>query len=179
MTLELRVASAAEEASPELVDMTRRFWISVALAIPLIALEMSDMTPGRPLQRVMPAALRTWTELALATPVVLFASWPLFVRAWASIVNRSLNMFTLIGMGVGVAYGYSLVAAIFPNLFPDSFRAADGTAPVYFEAEQVSSTVADRSETYAYLLAAVEDCLGHLDMSRHTDPRVSLQRLSE
>jgi Cu+-exporting ATPase len=82
----------------------------------------------------MPASLRTWIELALATPVVLWAGWPLFVRAWASIVNRSLNMFTLIGMGVGVAYGYSLIAAIFPNLFPDSFRATDGTVPVYFEA---------------------------------------------
>ena len=82
----------------------------------------------------MPASLRTWIELALATPAVLWAGWPLFVRGWQSIVNRSLNMFTLIGMGVGVAYGYSLFAAIFPNLFPDSFRGADGTVPVYFEA---------------------------------------------
>ena len=134
MTLEPRVASATDEASPELADMTQRFWISVALTIPLIAIEMSDMIPGRPLQRVMPAALRTWIELALATPAVLWSGWPLFVRGWASIVNRSLNMFTLIGMGVGVAYGYSLFAALFPNLFPDSFRAADGTVPVYFEA---------------------------------------------
>jgi Cu+-exporting ATPase len=134
MTLEPRVVSAADETSPELADMTRRFWISVALAIPLILIEMSDMIPGRPVERMMPASLRTWIELALATPVVLWAGWPLFVRAWASIVNRSLNMFTLIGMGVGVAYGYSVIAAIFPNLFPDSFRATDGTVPVYFEA---------------------------------------------
>jgi P-type Cu+ transporter len=134
MTLEPRVASAAEEISPELRDMTRRFWVSVALATPLIAIEMSDMIPGNPLRQVMPASMRTWIELGLATPVVLWAGWPLFVRGWQSIVNRSLNMFTLIGMGVGVAYGYSLIGAVFPNLFPDSFRAADGTVPVYFEA---------------------------------------------
>jgi Cu+-exporting ATPase len=134
MTLEPRVVSAGEEASPELADMTRRFWISVALTIPLMLIEMSDMLEGQPLARMMPASIRTWIELALATPVVLWAGWPLLVRGWDSIVNRSLNMFTLIAMGVGVAYGYSLVAAVFPNLFPDSFRAADGTVPVYFEA---------------------------------------------
>ena len=134
MTLEPRVVSAAEEKSPELARMTRRLWISVALAIPLIAIEMSEMIPGQPLQRVMPESIRTWLELALATPVVLWAGAPLFVRGWQSIVNRSLNMFTLISMGIGVAYGYSLFAALFPNLFPDSFRAADGTVPVYFEA---------------------------------------------
>jgi Cu+-exporting ATPase len=134
MTLEPRVVSADEKKSPELAGMTRRFWISVALAIPLIVIEMSDMIPGRPLARAMSASIRTWLELVLATPVVLWAGAPLFVRGWQSIVNRSLNMFTLIGMGIGVAYGYSLFAAVFPNLFPDSFRAADGTVPVYFEA---------------------------------------------
>src|SRR5271156_3612603 len=134
MTLEPRVVSAGEEKSPELVDMTRRFWISVALAVPLIVIEMSDMIPGQSLAHIMPASIRTWIGLILATPVVLWAGWPLLVRGWESIVNRSLNMFTLIGMGVGVAYGYSLFAAMFPNLFPDSFRAADGTVPVYFEA---------------------------------------------
>jgi len=134
MTLEPRVVSAGEEASPELADMTRRFWISTTLTIPLVLIEMSDMLPGQLLQRAMPASPRTWIELALATPAVLWAGWPLFVRGWQSIVNRSLNMFTLIAMGVGVAYGYSLFAAVFPNLFPDSFRAADGTVPVYFEA---------------------------------------------
>ena len=121
MTLEPRVVSAGDEPSPELADMTRRFWISVALTVPLMLIEMSGMMAGR---GVVPAAARTWIELALATPVVLWAGWPLLVRGWESIVNRSLNMFTLIGMGVGVAYGYSLFAAIFPNLFPDSFRAA-------------------------------------------------------
>jgi len=134
MTLEPRVVSAGEEASPELADMTRRFWISVALALPLILIEMSDMIPGQPLQHLMPASLRTWIELAFATPAVLWAGAPLFVRGWQSIVNRSLNMFTLIGMGIGVAYGYSLFAAVLPNLFPDSFRGADGSVPVYFEA---------------------------------------------
>ncbi|HEY9158455.1 heavy metal translocating P-type ATPase [Candidatus Binatus sp.] len=134
MTLEPRVVSAGEEASPELADMTRRFWISAVPAAALILIEMADMIPGRPLQRVMPASLRTWIELALATPVVLWSGSPLFVRGWDSIVNRSLNMFTLIGMGIGVAYGYSLFAAVFPSLFPDSFRGADGTVPVYFEA---------------------------------------------
>jgi len=131
MTLEPRVVSAGDEPSPELKDMTRRFWISVTLTVPLMLIEMSGMMAGR---GVIPAAARTWIELALATPVVLWAGRPLLVRGWESIVNRSLNMFTLIGMGVGVAFSYSLFAAAFPNLFPDSFRAADGTVPVYFEA---------------------------------------------
>jgi Cu+-exporting ATPase len=134
MTLEPRVVSAGDAVSPELADMTHRFWVSVALALPLILIEMSDMIPGNPIARVIPGTIRTWIELALATPVVLWAGAPLFERGWQSIVNRSLNMFTLIGMGIGVAYGYSLFAALFPNLFPDSFRAADGSVPVYFEA---------------------------------------------
>ena len=108
MTLEPRIVSAGEEISPELADMTRRFWIATALTVPLILIEMSDMIRGQPLQRVVPASMRVWIELALSTPAVLWAGWPLFVRGWQSIVNRSLNMFTLIGMGVGVAYGYSL-----------------------------------------------------------------------
>ncbi len=131
MALEPLEVSAGDEVSPELVDMTRRFWIAIALAVPLILIEMSDMIPGVSIPH---AAARTWIELALATPAVMWAGWPLFVRGWNSIVNRSLNMFTLIAMGVGVAYGYSLVAAIFPRLFPDSFRGADGVVPVYFEA---------------------------------------------
>ena len=114
--------------------MTHRFWVSVALALPLILIEMSDMIPGNPIARVIPGSIRTWIELALATPVVLWAGAPLFVRGWQSIVNRSLNMFTLIAMGIGVAYGYSLFAALFPKFFPDSFRTADGSVPVYFEA---------------------------------------------
>ena len=134
MTLEPRVVSTSDAVSPELADMTHRFWVSVALALPLILIEMSDMIPGNPIARVIPGPDRTWIELALATPVVLWAGAPLFERGWQSIVNRSLNMFTLIAMGIGVAYGYSLFAALFPNLFPDSFRTADGSVPVYFEA---------------------------------------------
>jgi Cu+-exporting ATPase len=134
MTLEPRVVSASDEASPELTDMTRRFWISVALALPLILIEMSDMIPGQPAARLMSASTRTWLELVLATPVVMWAGAPLFARGWQSLVSRNLNMFTLIAMGIGVAYAYSLFAALFPNLFPDSFRMADGTVPVYFEA---------------------------------------------
>ncbi len=141
MTLEPRVVSVGDEASPELVDMTLRFWISVALTLPLILIEMSDMMLGQPLAPAMPASTRTWIELVLATPVVLWAGAPLFVRGWESIVNRSLNMFTLIGMGIGVAYGYSLFAAVFPNLFPDSFRGAEGVVPVYFEAAAAISAL--------------------------------------
>ena len=137
MTLEPRVVSVDEPASPELLDMTRRFWISVALALPLVLIDMSHMIAGHPVERVIPASLGPWIELALATPVVLWAGAPLFVRGWQSIVNRSLNMFTLIAMGIGVAYSYSLFAAVFPDLFPDSFRSADGVVPVYFEAAAV------------------------------------------
>src|SRR5260370_15015044 len=122
MTLEPRTVSAGDGQSPELVDMTRRFWISVALALPLILIEMSDMIPGQPLARAIPASTRTWIEFVLATPVVLWAGAPLFLRGWQSIVNRSLNMFTLIGIGIGVAYGYSLFAALFPHFFPHSLR---------------------------------------------------------
>jgi Cu+-exporting ATPase len=137
MTLEPRVVSPEDGESAELADMTRRFWVSVALAVPLLFLAMSEMIPGQPVQRVIMASLRTWIELALASPAVLWGGWPLFVRGWQSIVNRSLNMFTLIAMGVGVAYGYSLFAALFPHAFPASFRAPDGSVPVYFEAAAV------------------------------------------
>jgi Cu+-exporting ATPase len=141
MTLEPRVVNAGEEASPELANMTWRFWISVALTLPLILIEMSDMIPDQPVQHLMSVSLRTWIELAIVTPVVLWAGLPLFARGWQSIIHRSLNMFTLIGMGIGVAYIYSLVAAVFPNLFPYSFRGADGTVPVYFEAAAAITTL--------------------------------------
>ena len=137
MTLEPRVVSLEEGESAELADMTRRFWVSVALALPLLLLAMSEIVPGQPVQRVIAPSLRTWIELALASPAVLWGGWPLFVRGWQSIVNRSLNMFTLIAIGVGVAYGYSLFAAIFPDAFPESFRGPDGSVPVYFEAAAV------------------------------------------
>jgi Cu+-exporting ATPase len=133
MALEPRTALVEEEENPELVSMTRRFWISVALAIPVLALGMSDLFPGQPLQHALSMSAIGWIELVLATPVVLWCGWPFFERGWASIVNRSLNMFTLIAIGTGTAYVYSVIAVLFPGIFPDSFRSM-GQVPVYFEA---------------------------------------------
>jgi len=125
---------AEEEENPELRDMTRRFWISVGLTVPLLAIAMADMLPGMPVQRVIPDGWLPWIELILATPVVLWGGWPFFQRGWASVVNRSTNMFTLIAMGTGVAYVYSLIATVAPGVFPESFREMSGRPPVYFEA---------------------------------------------
>jgi len=137
MALEPRTAFVEEEANPELVSMTRRFWVSVALAIPVLFLGMSDLIPGRPVQSVlsMRPSMRSigWIQFALATPVVLWGGWPFFERGWASVVNRSLNMFTLIAIGTGTAYLYSVIAVLFPGIFPASFRNM-GEVPVYFEA---------------------------------------------
>lgn len=132
--LEPRDVVADQEENPELVSMTRRFWISVALTIPILALAMSDLIPGQPLQNILWPRAIGWIELLLATPVVLWAGWPFFERGWASIVNRSLNMFTLIAMGTGTAYVYSVIAVLLPGIFPDSFRVMGGIVPIYFEA---------------------------------------------
>jgi Cu+-exporting ATPase len=132
MALEPRTA-VVEEENPELVSMTRRFWVSVALAIPVLFLGMSDVIPGQPVQRILSMRTIGWIELALATPVVLWGGWPFFERGWASLVNRSLNMFTLIALGTGTAYVYSVIAVLFPGIFPESFRSM-GQVPVYFEA---------------------------------------------
>ena len=134
MTLEPRTVTAAEEENPELHDMTRRFWISVGLTVPLLAIAMADMLPGMPVKRVIPDGWLPWLELILATPVVLWGGWPFFQRGWASVVNRSTNMFTLIAMGTGVAYVYSLIATVAPGIFPESFREMSGRPAVYFEA---------------------------------------------
>src|SRR6185312_4735560 len=134
MALEPRTVTATEEENPELRDMTRRFWSSVALTAPLLVIAMVNMLPGMPVQRVIPAAWLPWIELALATPVILWAGWPFFQRGWASIVNRTTNMSTLIAIGTGDAYCYSLVATIFPGIFPASFREMSGRPAVYFEA---------------------------------------------
>jgi Cu+-exporting ATPase len=134
MALEPRTVVAHEVESPELVSMTRRFWFSVAIAIPVAALGMSDLIPGHPVQRLLSMRAIGILQLVLATPVVLWAGWPFFERAWASLVNRSLNMFTLIALGTGTAYIYSAVAVLGPGLFPSTFRAMDGSVPVYFEA---------------------------------------------
>lgn len=132
MTLEPR-ETTAEEVNPELVDMTRRFWISVALAVPLLALMVSDLLPSMPLQHLLSAQTWAWIEFALATPVVLWCGWLFFVRGWRSVMNRSLNMFTLIALGTGAAYLYSVIVTFFPQLFPPSFKAAGGGIALYFE----------------------------------------------
>jgi Cu+-exporting ATPase len=137
MALEPRTAAAGEEENAELVDMRRRFWISVALTIPLVAVAMGEHLPGHPLARIATMSTLGWMQLLLATPVVLWGGWPFFVRGWQSVVHRSLNMFTLIGLGVGVAYLYSLVAKLFPGIFPPSFRLEGGEVAVYFEAAAV------------------------------------------
>jgi Cu+-exporting ATPase len=134
MALEPLTVSAEEEENPELVDMTRRFWVSTALSIPAVLLAMSEMFPGRVFDSIAHASTRGWIELALTTPVALWGGWPFFVRGWQSVVTRNLNMFTLIALGVGVAYVYSVIALFFPGLFPESLQTAHGQIGVYFEA---------------------------------------------
>ena len=132
MALEPR-AVTVEEKNPELDDMTRRFWISLALTSPILLFMVADMLPGMLMHRLLSPAAQLWTQFALATPIVLWGGWPFFERAWTSFRTRHLNMFTLIGIGTGAAYGYSVVATLFPRLFPDSFRGHGGTVAVYFE----------------------------------------------
>ncbi|MBB4193813.1 Cu+-exporting ATPase [Rhizobium aethiopicum] len=137
MALEpMGIPPADEGANPELVDFVRRLWVSAILALPLLALGMGPML-GLPLREAIGEPLATYIELSLATPVVLWAALPFFRRAWASVVNRSPNMWTLIGLGVGTAYVYSVVATLAPGLFPMSFRGHSATVPVYFEAAAV------------------------------------------
>jgi Cu+-exporting ATPase len=141
MALEPRTVSLEEEDNPELTAMTRRFWISVILTVPLLLIAMSEMLPGQPVQHAFSAHLLTWVQLLFATPVVLWGGWPFFVRAWVSIVNRSLNMFTLIAIGTGTAYGFSVLATLLPDIFPASFRTHAGQVAVYFEAAAVITTL--------------------------------------
>jgi P-type Cu+ transporter len=122
--------------SPELVDMTRRFWLGAVLSIPLLVLEMGAHFSGLNLHRYVPPLVSVWVQLLLATPVVLWCGWPFFRRAWASLKSRHLNMFTLIALGVGVAYVYSLVATFAPGLFPPAFW-HEGVVAVYYEAAAV------------------------------------------
>jgi Cu+-exporting ATPase len=136
MALEPRTVQA-EEDNPELRDMTRRFWIGLAFTAPLFALSMAALLPGHLAHRLITPRLSSWVQLALAAPVVLWAGWPFLQRFWTSLVRRSLNMFTLIGLGVGAAFGYSVVATLAPGIFPRSFRMADGTVAIYFEAAAV------------------------------------------
>ena len=139
MALEPETPTEATGPSEELVDMTRRFWIALALSVPVFALAMGGRLVD--LQRFLPEALSNWIELALATPVALWAGWPFFERAFASLKTRNLNMFTLIALGVGVAWAYSVVATVAPGLFPPAFRSAHGAVAVYFEAAAVITTL--------------------------------------
>jgi Cu+-exporting ATPase len=142
MALEPRTVTLDEPENPELVDMRRRFWVSAALTLPVFAIAMSEMLPGGGLfAQWLPLRVLIWIQFALATPVVLWGGWPFFVRGWQSVVTRHLNMFTLIGLGVAVAYGYSVVAALLPGVFPDSFRNHAGVVSVYFEAAAVIVTL--------------------------------------
>jgi Cu+-exporting ATPase len=137
MSLEPRTVSLEEEANPELVDMTRRFWVSLALATPVLVLSMSGMIPRDPMHRLFSNRALVWIQFALSTPVVLWGGWPFFKRGWASIVNRSPNMFTLIAIGTGTAYFYSVIATLLPGIFPAGFRQEGGQVAVYFEAAAV------------------------------------------
>jgi P-type Cu+ transporter len=141
MALEPEIASADEDENPELVSMTLRFWASLALTIPVLGLGMSDLIPGRPVQRILSVHAIGWIEFLLATPVVVWAGAPFFQRGWASLTNRSLNMFTLIALGTGTAWVYSVIAVLFPGIFPVSFRMENGEVPVYFEAAAAITTL--------------------------------------
>ena len=139
MALEPEAPTTDEGSSAELADMTRRFWVSVVLTLPLLALAMAEMFEPALVQS-LPTPLRLWGQLLLATPVVLWGGWPFFVRGWQSIVNRSLNMFTLIALGTAAAFGFSVFAVIFPNALPQNMR-HDGAPPVYFEAAAIIVTL--------------------------------------
>lgn len=141
MSLEPRHAPAGDEENRELTDMRRRFWVSAILSVPLFIIAMGDLIPGRPFERLASVRALGWLELMLATPVVLWAGWPFFERAWKSILNRAWNMFTLIGLGVAAAYLYSLIATVFPQVFPQAFRSETGEVAVYFEAAGVIVTL--------------------------------------
>jgi Cu+-exporting ATPase len=141
MALEPMTPASGDAANPELRDMTHRFWTGVALSLPLLAIVMAGHFDPPALDAVLSPRLAVWIQLILATPAVLWGGWPFFQRGWASIVNRRLNMFTLIALGTGVAYLYSLVAALAPAIFPASFRNPDGQVPLYFEAAAVIVTL--------------------------------------
>ncbi len=141
MALEPKTVTAEDEANPELISMTRRFWAGVVLSAPLIVITMGGHVPGLNFETLLSGRSTGWLEFVLATPVVVWGGWPFFVRGWQSLVNRSPNMFTLIGLGVGVAYLYSLVAVLAPGIFPASFRDARGAVGTYFEASAVITTL--------------------------------------
>ncbi|MFC5315071.1 haloacid dehalogenase, partial [Azospirillum rugosum] len=137
MALEPVGANVEQGPNPELVDFTRRFWVGAALAVPLLILEMGAHIPGTGIHDVIPPRVSVWIQFLLATPVVVWSGWPLFERGWRSFVTRNLNMFSLIALGVGAAYLFSLVATFLPGIFPISFRSAEGIIAVYYEAAAV------------------------------------------
>ena len=141
MALEPETISAGEEDTSELIDMTRRFWVSAILTLPLFMYAMGDLLPGKPLQSVIPGSWAQIMQLALATPVVLWGGWPFFVRGVQSVRTRNLNMFTLIALGVGVAFAYSTIATFLPDIFPSNFRDENGHVAIYFEAAAVIVTL--------------------------------------
>ena len=141
MALEPEEVSLEDEQNPELIDFTKRLKVSAVLSIPLFLLAMSDLIPGQPVQHAIPQWLYAGVQLILATPVVLWGGLPFFERGWASVKTRNLNMFTLIAIGTGVAYVYSLVATFFPGLFPESVRVHGGMIPLYYEAAAVITTL--------------------------------------
>ncbi|WP_425410044.1 copper-transporting P-type ATPase [Hyphococcus sp.] len=135
------ISPDTEEDTSELDSMTRRFWVGAALSIPLFIYAMGDLIPGKPFEGLLPGAWPQWIQFALATPVVLWGGWPFFVRGVQSVRTMNLNMFTLIALGVGVAYLFSVVATVAPGLFPDAFRGMQGQVAVYFEAAAVITTL--------------------------------------
>jgi Cu+-exporting ATPase len=141
MALEPLAPTADEGENHELADMTRRFWIGVALTVPLLWSMVGELVPAVNPMRIFPHAAVAWGQLALATPVVLWAGWPFFVRGWHSVVSRNLNMFTLIALGTGAAWLFSVVATVMPGALPASFRDESGAAPLYFEAAAVIVTL--------------------------------------
>jgi Cu+-exporting ATPase len=141
MALEPRTILLEKEENPELINMMRRLKVSVVLTVPVVFIAMHHVIPGFSLEHYISPTVLRLLELFFATPVVLWGGWPFFVRGWQSIVNRSLNMFTLIGLGVSVAYWYSIMASFFPNIFPKSFRGEGGSVGVYFEAAAVIVTL--------------------------------------
>jgi Cu+-exporting ATPase len=137
MALEPRTVTRDEPPNPEFVSMTRRLIVGAILTLPVFLLAMSEMLPGQPVQHALPERVLAWVQLALATPVVLWCGAPFFQRGWQSLLRRSPNMFTLIAMGTGAAYAYSVLAVLAPGVFPASFRSAAGTVELYFEAAAV------------------------------------------
>jgi len=137
MALEPESPTVDEGESTELKDMTRRFWISLILSLPVLALSMGEMVPALDLGRQIGHSVSGWIQFALATPVVLWAGLPFFERGWQSVLNRSLNMFSLIALGVGAAFVFSVVAILIPDTLPEAFRMANGMPPLYFEAAAV------------------------------------------